>query len=113
MNQNQIGQYVASVSGPQPSMASSLGSIQRSEGEIFQAIDTLGNAIAKCEFITQELVGRLSPALISVQTQSVSGGIAPDPQPDTQLARIVQEHTHRVRSLTLSIEDAAKRLALP
>ncbi|MDF3858118.1 hypothetical protein P3W70_07165 [Achromobacter denitrificans] len=110
MNHNQIGQ---SAQPSQPYMASSLGNAQRSEGEIFAAVDALNVAISKCEFIAQELVGRLEPVLVSVQTQSVAGGMAPDPQPDTQLARIVQEHTHRVRSLTLSIESATKRLALP
>ncbi|CAB3729175.1 hypothetical protein [Achromobacter piechaudii] len=110
MNHNQIGQFTASLQQPK---ASSLGNVQRDEGEIFAAVDALNVAISKCEFITQELVGRLEPVLASVKPQAVAGGIAPDPQPDTQLARIVQEHTHRVRSLTLSIENAAKRLALP
>lgn len=110
MNHNQIGQF-PQVS--QPTMASSLGNVQRTEGEIFAAVDALNVAISKCEFIAQELVGRLEPVLASVQPTAVAGGMAPDPQPDTQLARIVQEHTHRVRSLTLSIESATKRLALP
>lgn len=111
MNQSQ--QYVPAPPPPMASMASSLGNLQRSEGEIFAAVDALTAAISKCEFITQELVGRLEPVLVPVQPQTVAGGMAQDPQPDTQLARIVQEHTHRVRSLTISIENAAKRLALP
>lgn len=108
---NQVGQYVPP---PPPSiMPSSLGSAQMTEGEILDAIATLGKAIADCEFIAQQLVGRLDPVLRSTINQSCAGGTAPTPQPETRVAQLVQDNTHRVRALTVSIENAAQRLALP
>ncbi|CAB3952816.1 hypothetical protein [Achromobacter piechaudii] len=108
---NQIGQYVPP---PPPSiMSSSLGSAQMSDGEILDSIANLGKAIADCEFIAQQLVGRLDPVLVSAMNQTCAGGIAQTPQPETRVAQLVQDNTHRVRALTLSIESAAQRLALP
>ncbi|SSW64353.1 hypothetical protein AVE30378_01055 [Achromobacter veterisilvae] len=109
MNHNQIGQF---AQASQPSMASSPVSAQQSSGEILDALEALASTIAKCEFAAQELMSRLGPVL-SCTNDSQACGTAPFPQPDTQIARIVLENTHRVRALMTSIEDAGKRLALP
>ena len=109
MNHNQIGQFTSSL---QTSMPSSLGSPVQSSGEILDALDALSSTIAKCEFAAQELMSRLGPVL-SCTNDGPVGGSVPVPQPDTQIARIVLENTHRVRALMTAIEDAGKRLALP
>jgi len=107
---HQFGQMVQQAT--QPSMSSALGSTPQSSGEILDALDALASTIAKCEFAASTLTSRLGPVL-SCTEDSQACGTAPYPQPDTQIAQIVLDNTHRVRAMMALIEDAGKRLALP
>ncbi|RSE90779.1 hypothetical protein [Achromobacter aegrifaciens] len=105
---NHSGQFIQ----PPPPPHSSLGGTQKSDGEILETIATLGDAIAKCEFIAQELVARLGPVLVPSHPSQTTG-MTPEPLPETLVAQRVQDHIQRVRALMYSINDATNRLALP